>query len=52
MIREIRFFVAFVSHIPRVTLKNSVAKKVIRNDSLPPKSPSPLGEGIGVRLRR
>jgi len=46
MIREIRFFMVFVSHIPRVTLKDSVAKKVIAT-----KSPSPLGEGIGVRLR-
>jgi|GEM_PF-1598426 len=51
MIREIRFFVVFVNHIPRVTLKDTVAKKVIHYNFQPPKSPSPLGEGIGVRLR-
>jgi hypothetical protein len=50
MIREIRFFVVFVSLIPRVTLKDNVPKKVIHYNSPPPKSPSPLGEGIGVRL--
>jgi len=29
---------------------DGVSKEVIRNISPPPKSPSPLGEGIGVRL--
>jgi len=36
MIREIRFFVAFVSHIPRVTLKDNAPKKVIATKTTRP----------------